>query len=715
MIRFYKPTLFLIIFLLVLGYTSANAQTRPEIRENFIRYCREVPREEIYLQTDREEFIAGEDLWFNIFLIDRQTNKLSNNSEIVYFELLNPDNMPIIRKRIKIENGSGPGQIILPDSISSGKYTVRAYTNWMKNFLPANCFIQKINVYNALSSKRFIEKQVISTKTNGSTEKELNSVNSSSGISISVDNSEFPGIILSTTADFRSVNHDLCYLFIQTHGVLNFDNTIRLNGDKTKIALAKDLLIPGINQIVVIDFRGTLVAEKFLFTPDKSETNLKLNAPENSKTRSLIEATVEADDQLVLSKLSVSVSPKSEYSYVQNISDYMVFGSEFGILPDELRKATLNDLSENVISNFLATAKSNWIDWNKIAKGEIPPQRYKMEKGEHFIYGKLVNSTSLEPQTDEFVFMSTPGKIAVFQYAKTDSSGNFNFHIPISGEAKDLIIQPGDIEKKNTVKIESSFSEEYNVTENSPDTLNKVIPGYITKWSVNYQVSKLFEISHFGETYSEPNVIINNVRFYGMPDIELIMDDYIKLPVMEEVFFELLPGVFLKKKKSGYEMSLLDPVDKRVYNNPPVLMVDGVVVNDASVIAAIDPEKVERIDVVKEKYFVGDYLFYGLVNVITRAANFNAVTLPEYAIRMQYRVIEPLNAFKSPDYMAQEKNTARIPDFRNTLYWNPSIVTGEKSGFHFWSSDFKSDYVINIQGVAADGKLISYKRVLKVK
>jgi hypothetical protein len=717
MIRYSKLTLYLITFLLVLASYTVKGQTGTEISERFIRYCREVPREEIYLQTDREEFIAGEDLWFNIFLIDRQTNNLSGNSEIVYFELLNPDNMPIIRKRIRIENGSGPGQIILPDSLSSGKYTIRAYTNWMKNFLPANCFIQKINIYNALSSKDFIEKpEVLSAKAGGNAT-DLNSNLSNSGMSVVVDNAESSEIRLKTTSDFRSASNDICYLFIQTRGTLNYNKTIKLLGDNTKTDILKSSLSPGINQIVVFDFRGKLVAEKYVFTPDKSESYLKLNAPEESKTRSLIKATVETDNQINSSKLSISVTPESEYHYIQSITDYMIFGTEFGILPDELRKNNLSELSQNIIDNFLASAKSNWIDWSQIVKGEIPSYKYKMEKGEHFIYGKLVNGSSLEPQPDEFIFMSTPGKNAGFQYAKTDSVGYFNFTIPISETAKDIIIQPEAVDKNNTVKIESSFSEEYNLTENKRDTLKKVIPGYISKWSVNYQVSKIFEISYFGEPYLEPNVLKQQVRFYGKPDIELVMDDYIKLPVMDEVFFELLPGVFLKNRKSVYEMSILDPVDKRVYNNPPLLMVDGVVVHEASVIAAIDPEKVERIDVVKEKYFVGDYLFYGLVNVITREANYSTVTLPDYAIRMQYKVIEPLNTFRSPDYGLQENSAARIPDFRNTLYWNPSIVTGidGKAGFQFWTSDFKSGYVLNIQGVSADGKLISLKKVLKVK
>jgi len=46
------------------------------IKEKFRRYCESVPREEIYIHTDRYEYIAGEDIWFNIYLIDRQKNIL---------------------------------------------------------------------------------------------------------------------------------------------------------------------------------------------------------------------------------------------------------------------------------------------------------------------------------------------------------------------------------------------------------------------------------------------------------------------------------------------------------------------------------------------------------------------------------------------------------------------------------------------------------------
>ena len=47
---------------------------------------------------------------FRFTCIDRQTFRASDNSRIAYFELLNPENRPVIQKKILMENGFGPGR-----------------------------------------------------------------------------------------------------------------------------------------------------------------------------------------------------------------------------------------------------------------------------------------------------------------------------------------------------------------------------------------------------------------------------------------------------------------------------------------------------------------------------------------------------------------------------------------------------------------------------
>jgi hypothetical protein len=146
-------------------------------------------------------------------------------------------------------------------------------------------------------------------------------------------------------------------------------------------------------------------------------------------------------------------------------------------------------------------------------------------------------------------------------------------------------------------------------------------------------------------------------------------------------------------------------------------MIDGVIIKDPSLIINLDPEIVEKIDVIKEKYYVGKYRFPGLVNVITRSGDFSCVPLPDYMIRLPYRVLEPVWSFVPPDYSSAEIKNNRIPDYRNTLYWNSSVKPDKdgKGRIEFWSSDNKSDYVIDIQGITREGKMFSLRKKIKVR
>ena len=160
MINKIKSAILLLVPLLFLQsiWGQQPVNMTDHLRQKFSEYCKSVPREEIYMHTDRDVFISGEDLWFNIYLLDRQSLKPSSESKIVYFELLNFENRPVIQKRILIDRGIGPGLILLPDTLSSGTYTIRAYTSWMKNFLPYDCFMKDISVYNTLNNTAFKRK-----------------------------------------------------------------------------------------------------------------------------------------------------------------------------------------------------------------------------------------------------------------------------------------------------------------------------------------------------------------------------------------------------------------------------------------------------------------------------------------------------------------------------------------------------------------------------
>lgn len=349
--------------------------------------------------------------------------------------------------------------------------------------------------------------------------------------------------------------------------------------------------------------------------------------------------------------------------------------------------------------------------------GLNPEIVWQREEKDHIVNGRLLANSGPKVEAGEFVTLSKPGKNATFQYGISDNDGNFNLRIPISETLQDLIIQPGQLNNPRKVILSSSFADEYPDTETYIDSVGEPVPAHIKSWSVNYQVSKIYESKAVGEPLHSIIPLQAPVRFYGKPDQELVLDDYIKLPVMDEVFFELIVGAILKKKKTGYEITVSNPVDNRMYEMPPVIMVDGIIINDASIIGNLEPELVEKIDLVRERYYVGNYIFYGILNVITRKGDFDGFPLSQSAIRVPYRVIEPVWSFASPDYSLPSVRNNRIPDFRNTLYWNPEIKPGNdgKAKVQFWTSDVKGDYVITVQGITSEGKPVSIRNTISVK
>jgi len=714
-------------FVILLSFFSlfSHGQARQDFLDaltvKFRNYCNSVPREEVYVSTDRQEYIAGEDMWFSVWLSDRQSGKPYGESRLTYVEILNPENRPVVQKRISLEAGYGPGQIVLPDTLTSGTYTLIAYTNWMKNFMPENCFAMKFAVQNALSEKSFGSNGAFLSLSSKILPGTLSSIKTELGLNIGIDrrSPESVRITVSSTRDYRLAEGNTCYLFIQTHGVINYKQVVSLPEDGAVINLPEGLFIPGVNHITLFSASGKPVVEKLVFTPFPETGSLKIDEAVNFKIRERFPVTIKINENQSLAaipgNLSISVAASGRRSF-PDIDDYMIFGSEFGILSDELVNALVNCAPADTIDKFLSSMKSSWINWNRIISGDLPVTKYRKETESHFIYGRLINKDTQVPDPDQYLFLSMPGKNATFRYAKTDKNGVFFFTVPLDQNFRNLIIQPENAERNNNIQIESSFSNKYPVIPKPGGIPVEAAVKNISGPAVNYQVMKIYRSEEPPEEFSGVVFTSGSARFYGKPDIELVMDDYIKLPVMQEVFFELIPGVFMRKKKEKYEITISDPIENRVYDKPPILFIDGVVVKDPDLIANLDPEKVERIDAIKARYFVGDYMFLGLVNVITRKGDFSEVTMPDYAVRLPYRVTEPVLLFTSPDYSSTERKKSRIPDFRNTLYWDPSVRINEAgeaiSGF--WTSDFRSGFEISVQGFTGDGTPVSIRKTLKV-
>jgi hypothetical protein len=693
------------------------------IKKKFLDYSNAVPREEIFLHSDREEYIAGEYLWFNIYLINRQTTETSQYSRLAYFEILNSENRPVAQKRILLNGGSGPGYIVLPDTLSPGTYTIRAYTNWMKNFLPGNCFMKEIRIYNSLKNKPFVNRIIIDNIRKAGMDEAGVSNRNSAGLTLAVNNHDPDNLILNLYADkkFLTENSTRVYLAIQSNGQLSRINSVQLIADTTKITVPKKELRSGINHITIFNAECQPVSEKFFYIPDRVPVVFNMIAPDSAGIRSKISPAFSSDqmasDAMNFRNLSVSVSPVSDKKEVISMQDYMIFGTEYGLqLLNSLKGRKIAELPVDTIDKLLSGVKSNWINWQSILSDKRYEFKYRMEKEDHQLSGRIVSSGSVTSDTSGYILMCSPGKEPDFQYAKADRDGFFSFSLHIDEAVNDLILMPDSTNTRLKLIMESSFSDKYPGSEVSIDSAINPEPVHVQTLSANYQINKIYNIRAVGRPAISTVKQLTQLGFYGKPDIEVVLADYISLPTMEEIFFELVPNVSLRKKKTGYEILISDRIDDNPLILSPCLLIDGVIINDPALIAGLNPEIVEKIEVIKDIYMVGDYAFKGLVNIVTKTGDFSCVRPDDYMIRLKYKVIDQVLHFPEPDYSPDEKGNMRIPDFRNTLYWNPSVKNDGKGNddIVFRTSDIPADYIITIHGISSDGRPVTLKKHISV-
>jgi hypothetical protein len=145
------------------------------------------------------------------------------------------------------------------------------------------------------------------------------------------------------------------------------------------------------------------------------------------------------------------------------------------------------------------------------------------------------------------------------------------------------------------------------------------------------------------------------------------------------------------------------------------MLVDGVVALDPGMIMAMDPHKVERIDVVNSNYYVGALQFPGILSLYTGERNC-PLDFPQHSFRQAYEFLSPLRKGHYPEYPDSSAINNPRPDYRNTLYWNPSVRTGEdgRAMAEFYTSDESAAYVIMIEGITAEGLAGSWNGSISV-
>ena len=127
------------------------AQTRFSdfVTSSFINYYTNGGvQEKLYLVTDKPYYSAGDTIYFSAFLVNSIYFNRITDSKFMYVELIDATGNVVSRLRVIGSEGRFHNAMPLPTKITSGRYTLRAYSKWQTNFDNELLFSRQIEIGN---------------------------------------------------------------------------------------------------------------------------------------------------------------------------------------------------------------------------------------------------------------------------------------------------------------------------------------------------------------------------------------------------------------------------------------------------------------------------------------------------------------------------------------------------------------------------------------
>ncbi len=139
---------FLVLTCTFSAFRFANEEFIDNLLNKLEAYLQDYPQQKVYLHTDRSYYASGDTLWFSSYVLGAIGHTSDSLTKVLYVDLTDRRLGKVVAQRIiEIDNGTGRGDIALPDTLAVGTYHLRAYTQWMRNS-PDDLFFEKeISIY----------------------------------------------------------------------------------------------------------------------------------------------------------------------------------------------------------------------------------------------------------------------------------------------------------------------------------------------------------------------------------------------------------------------------------------------------------------------------------------------------------------------------------------------------------------------------------------
>jgi len=499
------------------------------------------------------------------------------------------------------------------------------------------------------------------------------------------------------------------YLFVHTNTLVKIAQSSTLHNGNTDFSFNKSALGDGISQITLFNNNRQPVCERLYFKKPGHDLKIELNTDKPVyTTRNKVNVNIRlssfgsSNDSANLS-MSVFRLDSLQSANETTIETYLLLTSELKGPVEEPQYYFTGNAKETEIDNLMLTNGWRRFNWKTILQDEIPLFTFVPEYNGHIITGTAINTQTGKPQNDIESFLSVPGTRLQFYPSSSDSNGHVKFEMKNFFGSSEIIAQAGtQYDSIYRLEINDPFSNNFSVTALPAFHLPKAAPNTLQQRNVAVQVQNIYSGDKIKRSIF-PDV--DTSAFYLNADEKYLLDDYTRFTTMEEVLREYVALVNVTKKEGTYHFPVFDEPNKVFFQNDPLNLLDGVPVFNFNKFLTIDPLQIQKVEVLNRRYLLGGSSFDGILSWTSYKGNLANYQLDASAVVLDYEALQVQREFYAPVYNNEEQLSNHLPDFRNVLTWLPNITiqNGGNQKTAFFTSDLPGNYVVLVQGIAANG------------
>lgn len=156
---------FLFLFCMISSplYSQSTSNTNQEKITLALNDYFKMDRENIHLHLNKDTFLTDEAIWFKGYIIEKKTNIPYVVTSNVYISLIDTNGQKIQTQLYYAENSVFDGRIKLNSKLTTGKYYLQVYTNYMNNFSEDESSIYEITIINPIENN-YADTKIINYK-----------------------------------------------------------------------------------------------------------------------------------------------------------------------------------------------------------------------------------------------------------------------------------------------------------------------------------------------------------------------------------------------------------------------------------------------------------------------------------------------------------------------------------------------------------------------